>query len=107
MVSGERTGPMLKEIEPLIRRDMPNILLSHNPNSFRRAAVLGIELSLAGHTHGGQGKGEIVDHSVSPAPLISPVVAGLYPLPMNGQGGAGPAGKGLQQDAASLAPRPL
>ena len=28
MTSGERTGPMLREIEPLIRRDMPNILLS-------------------------------------------------------------------------------
>jgi len=72
MVSGERTGPMLQEIEHLIRRDMPNILLSHNPNSFRRA----------GHTHGGQVKFEIVDHSVSPARLITPFVAGLYHLSM-------------------------
>lgn len=86
MVSGERTGPMLREIEHLVRRDIPNILLSHNPNSFRRAAELGIELSLAGHTHGGQVKFEIVDHSVSPARLITPFVAGLYTLPMpNGQ----------------------
>lgn len=84
MVSGEHIGPMLREIEPLIRRDMPNVLLSHNPNSFRRAAELGIELSLAGHTHGGQVKVEIVDHSVSPARLITPFVAGLYRLPMNG-----------------------
>jgi predicted MPP superfamily phosphohydrolase len=53
MTSGEPTGPMLREIEHLIRRDMPNVLLSHNPNSFHRAAELGIELSLAGHTHGG------------------------------------------------------
>jgi predicted MPP superfamily phosphohydrolase len=82
MVSGERTGPMLAEIEHLIRRDMPNILLSHNPNSFPRAAELGIELSLAGHTHGGQVKVEIVDHSVNPARLITPFVAGLYHLPM-------------------------
>lgn len=85
MVSGERTGPMLHEIEHLVRRDMPNILLSHNPNSFRRAAELGIELSLAGHTHGGQVKFEIVDHTVSPARLITPFVAGLYKLPMNRQ----------------------
>ncbi|MGB8013926.1 MAG: metallophosphoesterase [Terriglobales bacterium] len=88
--SGERTGPMLAEIERLIRRDMPNVLLSHNPNSFHRAAELGIELSLAGHTHGGQVKVEIVDHSVSPARLISPFVAGLYrlpiPIPINGNG---------------------
>ena len=88
MTSAERTGPMLQEIEPLVRRDMPNILLSHNPNSFRRAAELGIELSLAGHTHGGQVKFEIVDHSVSPARLITPFVAGLYRLPIatNGNG---------------------
>jgi predicted MPP superfamily phosphohydrolase len=83
MTSGERIGPMLQEVEHLIRRDMPNILLSHNPNSFHRAAELGIELSLAGHTHGGQIKFEIVDHSVSPARLISPFVAGLYRLPMS------------------------
>ena len=82
MTSGEPVGPMLQEVEHLIRRDMPNVLLSHNPNSFRRAAELGIELSLAGHTHGGQVKFEIVDHSVSPARLITPFVAGLYRLPM-------------------------
>ena len=82
MVSGERTEPMLAEIEHLVRRDMPNVLLSHNPNSFPRAAELGIELSLAGHTHGGQIKVEIVDHDITPARLISPFVAGLYRLPM-------------------------
>ena len=94
MVSGERTGPMLQEIEHLVRRDIPNILLSHNPNSFRRAADLGIELSLAGHTHGGQIKFEIVDHSVSPARLITPFVAGHYTLPMNGHANATPNGNG-------------
>jgi predicted MPP superfamily phosphohydrolase len=102
MTSGEPVGPMLHEIELLIRRDMPNILLSHNPNSFRRAAELGIELSLAGHTHGGQIKFEIVDHSVSPARLITPFVAGLYrlPIPMNGHaGGAASASNGLQKAA--------
>jgi hypothetical protein len=105
MVSGERTGPMLAEIERLIRRDMPNVLLSHNPNSFHRAAELGIELSLAGHTHGGQVKFEIVDHSVSPARLITPFVAGLYHLPiparisMSSLAGAAPAGNGVQKAA--------
>jgi hypothetical protein len=98
MVSGERTGPMLQEIEHLVRRDMPNLLLSHNPNSFHRAAELGIELSLAGHTHGGQVKFEIVDHSVSPARLFTPFVAGLYHLPMHGHAGAASA-NGLQKAA--------
>jgi predicted MPP superfamily phosphohydrolase len=93
---------MLREIEPLIRRDMPNILLSHNPNSFRRAAELGIELSLAGHTHGGQVKFEIVDHSVSPARLITPFVAGLYRLPMNVQAGVAPESKTNGFDKAAL-----
>ncbi len=79
-------GPMLQGIEPLISREHPNILLSHNPNSFHRAAEMGIELSLAGHTHGGQVKVEIVDHSFSPARLITDFVAGLYQLPMRETG---------------------
>src|SRR5438046_174308 len=62
---------MLADVEPLVRRDMPNILLSHNPNSFNRAAELGIELSLAGHTHGGQIQVEILDHRLSPARFIT------------------------------------
>jgi predicted MPP superfamily phosphohydrolase len=100
MVSGERNGPMLQEIEHLVRRDIPNVLLSHNPNSFRRAADLGIELSLAGHTHGGQIKFEIVDHSVSPARLITPFVAGHYTLPMtNGHANANPNGNGAHKAA--------
>jgi predicted MPP superfamily phosphohydrolase len=31
-----------------------DLLLSHNPKSFRAASRLGIPLTLAGHTHGGQ-----------------------------------------------------
>ena len=40
--------PMLGPIEHLVRRDVPNILLSHNPNSFPRAAELGIEAETRG-----------------------------------------------------------
>jgi hypothetical protein len=75
-------APMLVGLEPLVRRDVPNILLSHNPNSFPRAAELGIELSLAGHTHGGQVRVEILDHSWSPANFLTPYVAGLYQRPL-------------------------
>jgi len=74
--------PTLAQVEPLVRRDMPNILLSHNPNSFNRAAELGIELSLAGHTHGGQIQVEILDHRLSPARFITDYIAGLYQRPM-------------------------
>src|SRR5437899_12565865 len=69
MTHGPR-GPMLENIEHLVSRDMPNILLSHNPDSFHRAADLGVELSLAAHTHGGQAKVELGDHSISPAGLL-------------------------------------
>jgi uncharacterized protein len=76
--------PMLRGAEPLVRKDIPNILLSHNPNSFRRAAELGVQLSLAGHTHGGQVQVEIVDHSFSPARFMTNFVAGIYRLPVGG-----------------------
>ena len=72
----------LTNVEQLVRRDMINILLSHNPNSFPRAAELGIELSLAGHTHGGQIQVEILDHRLSPARFITDYVAGLYQRPL-------------------------
>jgi len=77
-----RKMQMLSGVEPLVRRDMPNILLSHNPNTFNRAAELGIELSLAGHTHGGQVQVEILDVSISPARFITDYVAGLYHRPL-------------------------
>jgi uncharacterized protein len=72
----------LAGVESLVRGDMLNILLSHNPNSFPRAAELGIELSLAGHTHGGQIQVEILDHRLSPARFITDYVAGLYQRPL-------------------------
>jgi uncharacterized protein len=92
MVKGP-TPPMLAGIEPLVRRDMPNILLSHNPNSFDKAAELGIELSLAGHTHGGQVQVEILNEDVNPARFITKFIAGLYQLPMTSAGGSPPQSK--------------
>src|SRR6266853_3627349 len=74
--------PMLVGLEPLVRRDVPNILLSHNPNSFPRAAELGIELSLAGNTHGGQVRVEVLDHRWSPAEFFTSYVVGLYRRPL-------------------------
>jgi predicted MPP superfamily phosphohydrolase len=73
---------MLAHTDSLVRRDMPNILLSHNPNSFPRAAELGIELMLTGHTHGGQVRVEILDHRFTPAQFLTPYTAGLYKRPL-------------------------
>ena len=80
-LDGHRTQ-VLANMDGLIRRDMPNILLSHNPNSFNRAAELGIELSLAGHTHGGQIQVEILDHRLTPARFISDYISGLFQRPL-------------------------
>ena len=77
----DRLLPMLDGLEPLLRRDMPNLLLSHNPNAFPRAAELGIDVMLAGHTHGGQVKVEILDDWVSPARFLTRYIAGLFGRP--------------------------
>jgi len=79
--SGRRL-PKLMGVERLVRRDVPNILLSHNPNAFPRAAELGIELTLAGHTHGGQVQVEILDQRWNPARFFTRYIAGLYHRPL-------------------------
>jgi uncharacterized protein len=79
-----RTGqiPTLNGAESLVRSDIPNILLSHDPNTFYRAAQAGVELSLAGHTHGGQVNVQLLHSSLNPARSLTSFVAGLYRLPM-------------------------
>jgi uncharacterized protein len=68
----------LKDIEPMVSKDTANILMSHNPNTFDRAAALGIGLSLAGHTHGGQVSLEFISKDLNPARLITPYVRGWF-----------------------------
>ena len=65
----------------LMEKDHVNILLSHNPNTFDRAAELGIDLSLAGHTHGGQAALEFISPELAPSRLVTPYVAGLFEKP--------------------------
>jgi predicted MPP superfamily phosphohydrolase len=73
-----KTMPTLNGAELLVRGDMPNILLSHNPNTFPSAAAAGVELSLAGHTHGGQVNVEILHRSLNPARFFTHFIAGTY-----------------------------
>jgi hypothetical protein len=68
----------LEGVEPLMLPGAVNILLSHNPNSFDRAAELGIDLSLAGHTHGGQVTLNYISPDLSPARLITAYVRGWF-----------------------------
>jgi len=85
--SRHRFGPsapvshILGNIEPLIARGKVNILLSHNPDTFDRAAALGIDLSMAGHTHGGQAALEFISPEIAPSRLATPYVAGLFRRP--------------------------
>ena len=71
----------LDGVEPLVRADTANILLSHNPNTFDRAAELGIDFSLAGHTHGGQVALEFISPQIAPSRLITPYVWGWFEKP--------------------------
>jgi hypothetical protein len=68
----------LPGVEKLVRRDCVNLLLTHNPNPFLRAAELGIELTLAGHTHGGQVQVEILNTRFSPARFMTRFISGFY-----------------------------
>jgi len=55
-----------------------NVLLSHNPDVFPVAAQKGYDLTVSGHTHGGQITVEIFDQFLNPARFYTPFVYGLY-----------------------------
>jgi len=85
--SKHRFGPsaavpnLLSDVVPLIAPGRVNILLSHNPDTFDRAAELGIDLSMAGHTHGGQAALEFISPEIAPSRLVTPYVAGWFHKP--------------------------
>jgi len=83
--SGDHYGHLVDRYldgsEKLVMPDMVNILLNHNPNSFDRAAQLGIDLTLAGHTHGGTLSLGFVHRGLSLARLETPYVSGWYEKP--------------------------
>jgi len=64
--------------EGLASPDRVNILLSHYATVFDHAAALGIDLTLAGHTHGGQVKLNFVSPNLAPALLNTSYVAGWF-----------------------------
>jgi predicted MPP superfamily phosphohydrolase len=94
-----RRWRILEGVEPLLRPGMPNILLSHSPNAFYRAAELGIDLTISGHTHGGQIQVEIIDPHLNPARFMTRFTAGLYsrsagvPLAMDSDALGAPAAR--------------
>lgn len=70
--------PYLVGADRLIAPDAFNILLSHNPDVFPVAARQGYNLTIAGHTHGGQVRVEILRQDLNIARFFTPYVDGLY-----------------------------
>jgi predicted MPP superfamily phosphohydrolase len=66
--------------ERLVIPGAVNILLSHNPDVFPTAARKGYDLTVAGHTHGGQVNTEILHQQWNVARFLTPYVYGLYEL---------------------------
>jgi predicted MPP superfamily phosphohydrolase len=64
--------------ERLIAPGAVNVLLSHNPDVFPVAAEQGFDLTIAGHTHGGQINVEILHQSLNIARFVTPFVYGRY-----------------------------
>jgi predicted MPP superfamily phosphohydrolase len=78
---GHLVDRYLEGSEKLVMPNMVNILLNHNPNSFDRAAQLGIDLTLAGHTHGGTLSLGFIHRGLSLARVETPYVSGWYEKP--------------------------
>ncbi|HEY8427138.1 MAG TPA: metallophosphoesterase [Sandaracinaceae bacterium] len=70
--NGYGPGPDLARAIAMVPRDLPRVLLCHNPELFPDARGH-VALQLSGHTHGGQ-----VNLGVRPADLVLPYVEGLY-----------------------------
>jgi predicted MPP superfamily phosphohydrolase len=70
--------PYLVGAERLVAPGAFNILLSHNPDVFPVAVRKGFPFTIAGHTHGGQVRVEILGQDLNLARFFTPYVDGLY-----------------------------
>ena len=74
--------PLLTGAEKLLDHspETLNLLLSHNPGVFEKAAEQGWDLTLSGHTHGGQVSVEILHQHMNIARFYTPYVYGDYEI---------------------------
>jgi hypothetical protein len=72
--------PYLRRAQQMVEPGLFNVLLSHNPDVFPVAARQGYQLTLAGHTHGGQVRVEILHQDLNIARFFTPYVDGQYRL---------------------------
>lgn len=74
-----KARPYLVNAKSLLAPGEFNLLLSHNPDVFRVAQAQGWDLTLAGHTHGGQINVEILEQDLNLVrAFVTPYVYGLY-----------------------------
>jgi uncharacterized protein len=70
--------PYLVGADKLVEPGVFNVMLSHNPDVFPVAVRQGYDLTIAGHTHGGQVRVEILREDMNIARFFTPYVDGLY-----------------------------
>jgi predicted MPP superfamily phosphohydrolase len=70
--------PYLPHAEKLVVPGAYNVLMSHNPDVFPVAARQGWQFTIAGHTHGGQVRVEILRQDLNIARFFTPFVDGIY-----------------------------
>jgi predicted MPP superfamily phosphohydrolase len=68
-------------VEELVKPGEFNLLLSHNPDVFPVSARKGFQLTLAGHTHGGQINIEVANTNLNIVDFVTPYTKGLYQKP--------------------------
>jgi len=85
----------LRGAETLVAPGAFNVLLSHNPDVFPTAAAQGYDLTVAGHTHGGQVNIEILSREINPARFFTPYVYGLYHTAQGGRPASAYVSRGI------------
>lgn len=70
--------PYLRGVEKLVAGGACNLLLSHNPDVFPVAAAKGFQVTLSGHTHGGQVTVEILHRRLTLVRFLTPYIQGIY-----------------------------
>jgi len=75
-----RDRPYLAHTAELVVPGTFNLLLSHNPDVFPVAAKQGFDLTISGHTHGGQINIEALNSNINIVDLVTPFTKGAYQI---------------------------
>ena len=77
-VDFENDGTYLRAVDGLIDPQAFNLLLAHTPEVFPTANKKGFQLTLSGHTHGGQINLQLAGANFNIVDLATPYTKGLY-----------------------------